>query len=137
CTSIVKPASATPLTAALILRAVEDAGAPPGVVNMISSRSSAMVAETLFSDRRVRKVSFTGSTEVGKELIRLSAGQVKRLSLELGGHAPYVIFDDADLEEAVDGMIASKFRNAGQTCVCANRTYVQSGIYDAFVRLLG
>ena len=96
CTSIVKPASATPLTAALILRAIEDAGAPPGVVNLITSRSSGMVAETLFADRRVRKVSFTGSTEVGKELIRLSAGQVKRLSLELGGHAPYIIFDDAD-----------------------------------------
>jgi len=136
CTSVVKPASATPLTAALILRAIEDAGAPPGVVNLVTSRSSGMVAETIFGDRRVRKVSFTGSTEVGQELIRLSAGQVKRLSLELGGHAPYVIFDDADLEEAVDGLIASKFRNAGQTCVCANRTYVQRGIYDAFVELL-
>ena len=136
CTSVVKPASATPLTAALILRAIEDAGAPPGVVNLITSRSSGMVAQTLFSDARVRKVSFTGSTEVGKDLIRLSAGQVKRLSLELGGHAPYLIFDDAELEEAVDGLIASKFRNAGQTCVCANRIYVQSGIYDAFVKLL-
>jgi succinate-semialdehyde dehydrogenase / glutarate-semialdehyde dehydrogenase len=133
CTSVVKPASATPLTAALVLRAIEDAGAPPGVVNLVTSRSSGMVAETIFGDRRVRKISFTGSTEVGKELIRLSAGQVKRLSLELGGHAPYLIFDDADLDEAVDGLIASKFRNAGQTCVCANRTYVQSGIYDQFV----
>ena len=84
----------------------------------------------------MRKLSFTGSTEVGKELIRLSAEQVKRLSLELGGHAPYVIFDDADLEPAVDGLIASKFRNAGQTCVCANRIYVQRGIYDEVVRLL-
>ncbi len=133
CTSVVKPASATPLTAALVLRAIEDAGAPPGVVNLVTSRSSGMVAETIFSDPRVRKVSFTGSTEVGKELIRLSANQVKRLSLELGGHAPYLIFDDADLDEAVDGLIASKFRNAGQTCVCANRTYVQSGVYDDFV----
>ena len=136
CTSVVKPASATPLTAALVLRAIEDAGAPPGVVNLITSRSSGMVADELFSDARVRKISFTGSTEVGKELIKMSAGQVKRLSLELGGHAPYLIFDDADLEEAVDGLIASKFRNAGQTCVCANRTYVQSGIYDAFVKRL-
>jgi succinate-semialdehyde dehydrogenase/glutarate-semialdehyde dehydrogenase len=136
CTSVVKPASATPLTAALVLRAIEDAGAPPGVVNLVTSRSSGMVAETIFGDRRVRKVSFTGSTEVGKELIRLSAGQVKRLSLELGGHAPYVIFDDADLEPAVDGLIASKFRNAGQTCVCANRTYVQRGIYKDFLDLL-
>jgi succinate-semialdehyde dehydrogenase/glutarate-semialdehyde dehydrogenase len=136
CTSVVKPASATPLTAALVLRAIEDAGAPPGVVNLVTSRSSGMVAETIFGDRRVRKISFTGSTEVGKDLIRLSAGQVKRLSLELGGHAPYLIFDDADLDEAVDGLIASKFRNAGQTCVCANRTYVQSGIYDEFVAQL-
>jgi len=136
CTSIVKPASATPLTAALVLRALEDAGAPPGVVNLITSRASGMVAETLFADRRVRKVSFTGSTEVGKELIRLSAHQVKRLSLELGGHAPYVIFNDADLEQSVDGLIASKFRNAGQTCVCANRVFVQRDIYDAFCELL-
>jgi succinate-semialdehyde dehydrogenase / glutarate-semialdehyde dehydrogenase len=136
CTSVVKPASATPLTAAAILRAIEDAGAPAGVVNLVTSRSASMVAETLFSDSRVRKLSFTGSTEVGKDLIRRSADQVKRLSLELGGHAPYVIFDDADLNEAVDGVIASKFRNAGQTCVCANRIYVQSGVHDAFVRLL-
>ena len=136
CTSVVKPASATPLTAALILRAIEDAGTPPGVVNLATSRSSGMVAETIFGDERVRKVSFTGSTEVGKELIRLSAGQVKRLSLELGGHAPYIIFDDADLGEAIDQLIASKFRNAGQTCVCANRTYVQKGIYKDFVAAL-
>jgi succinate-semialdehyde dehydrogenase/glutarate-semialdehyde dehydrogenase len=136
CTSVVKPASATPLTAALILRAIEDAGTPPGVVNLVTSRNSGMVAQTIFGDRRVRKVSFTGSTEVGKDLIRLSADQVKRLSLELGGHAPYVIFDDADLEPAVDGLIASKYRNAGQTCVCANRTYVQSGIYKDFLDLL-
>jgi len=136
CTSVVKPASATPLTAALNIQAIEDAGTPPGVVNLITSRSSGMVAEQLFTDSRVRKISFTGSTEVGKELIRKSADQVKRLSLELGGHAPYLIFDDADLDEAVDGLIASKFRNAGQTCVCANRTYVQSGVYDRFVDLL-
>ena len=136
CTSIVKPASATPLTAAMMLRAIEDAGAPPGVVNLVTSRSAGMVAETIFGDRRVRKISFTGSTEVGKDLIRASADQVKRLSLELGGHAPYLIFDDADLEEAADGLIASKFRNAGQTCVCANRVYVQKGIYKEFVDLL-
>lgn len=136
CTSVVKPASATPLTAALVVRAIEDAGAPAGVVNLITSRSSSMVADELFGDARVRKISFTGSTEVGKDLIRRSAGQVKRLSLELGGHAPYVIFDDADLDEAVDGLIASKFRNAGQTCVCANRTYVQAGVHDELVRRL-
>lgn len=132
CTSVVKPASATPLTAALVLRCVEDAGAPAGVVNLVTSRDAGMVAKTIFGDARVRKISFTGSTEIGKDLIRASADQVKRLSLELGGHAPYIIFDDADLEPAVDGLIASKYRNAGQTCVCANRAFVQRGIYDAF-----
>ncbi len=136
CTSIVKPASATPLTAAAILRCIEDAGVPKGVVNLITSRSSGMVSRELFGDPRVRKISFTGSTEVGKELIRLSAEGVKKLSLELGGHAPYVIFDDADLDEAVDGLIASKFRNAGQTCVCANRVYIQRGVYDEVVKRL-
>ena len=132
CTSVVKPASATPLTAALVLRCIEDAGAPAGVVNLVTSRDAGMVAKTIFSDARVRKISFTGSTEIGKDLIRASADQVKRLSLELGGHAPYIIFDDADLDEAVDGLIASKYRNAGQTCVCANRAFVQRGVYDAF-----
>ena len=136
CTSIVKPASATPLTAAAILRCIEDAGVPKGVVNLVTSRSSGMVSRELFGDPRVRKISFTGSTEVGKELIRLSADGVKKLSLELGGHAPYVIFDDADLDEAVDGLIASKFRNAGQTCVCANRVYIQRGVYDEVTKRL-
>ena len=132
CTSVVKPASATPLTAALVLRCIEDAGAPAGVVNLVTSRDAGMVAKTIFSDARVRKISFTGSTEIGKDLIRASADQVKRLSIELGGHAPYIIFDDADLDEAVEGLIASKYRNAGQTCVCANRAFVQRGVYDAF-----
>ncbi len=136
CTSIVKPASSTPLTAAAILRCIEDAGVPKGVVNLVTSRSSGMVSRELFGDPRVRKISFTGSTEVGKELIRLSADGVKKLSLELGGHAPYVIFDDADLDEAVDGLIASKFRNAGQTCVCANRVYIQRGVYDEVTKRL-
>ena len=136
CTSIVKPASATPLTAALICRAIEEAGAPAGVVNLITSRSSGMVARTLFGDPRVRKVSFTGSTEVGKELIALSAERVTRLSLELGGHAPYVIFADSDLDEAVAGLVASKFRNAGQTCICANRTFVERSVYEEFLTRL-
>ena len=136
CTSIVKPASSTPLTAAAILRCIEDAGVPKGVVNLVTSRSSGMVSRELFGDPRVRKISFTGSTEVGKELIRLSADGVKKLSLELGGHAPYVIFDDANLDEAVDGLIASKFRNAGQTCVCANRVYIQRGVYDEVTKRL-
>ena len=128
CTSVVKPASATPLTAALDPARDRGRGRAarrrqPGHVALVGHGRRARSSPTA----RVRKISFTGSTEVGKELIRLSADQVKRLSLELGGHAPYIIFDDADLEEAVDGLIASKFRNAGQTCVCANRIYVQSG----------
>ncbi len=133
CTSIVKPASATPLTAIEIVRIMHEAGVPAGVVNLITSRRTADVADTLFHDARVRKISFTGSTEVGKDLIRASADQVKRLSLELGGHAPFIVFDDADLEAALDGTIASKFRNAGQTCICANRIYVQRSIHKAFI----
>jgi succinate-semialdehyde dehydrogenase/glutarate-semialdehyde dehydrogenase len=136
CTSIVKPAAATPLTAIEICRAIEDAGAPPGLVNLITSSRAQRVAELLMSDPRVRKLSFTGSTEVGKHLIRMSADRVTRLSLELGGHAPFIVFDDADLEAALDQMMASKFRNAGQTCICANRIYVQSGIYRPFLDAL-
>jgi succinate-semialdehyde dehydrogenase/glutarate-semialdehyde dehydrogenase len=131
---IVKPASQTPLTALEIGRVLEEAGVPKGVVSIITSRRTRDVSSTLFGDARIRKISFTGSTEVGKELIRASAEQVKRLSLELGGHAPFIVFEDADLEQALDGTIASKFRNAGQTCICANRIYVQRGIHDAFVK---
>jgi succinate-semialdehyde dehydrogenase/glutarate-semialdehyde dehydrogenase len=136
CTMIVKPASATPLTALEVVRCMEEAGVPAGVVNVITSRRTGEVAATLFGDPRVRKISFTGSTEVGKELIRASADQVKRLSLELGGHAPFVVFEDADIQEAVDDAMASKYRNAGQTCVCANRIYVQRGIHGEFVKEL-
>jgi len=132
CTSVVKPAEATPLTAVEVCRALIDAGAPAGVVNLVTSSRPAEVGDVLMSDARVRKLSFTGSTEVGKELIRKSADQVMRLSLELGGHAPAIVFDDADLDDAVTQVMASKFRNAGQTCVCANRIYVQRGIHDAF-----
>jgi succinate-semialdehyde dehydrogenase / glutarate-semialdehyde dehydrogenase len=133
CTSVVKPASATPLTAIEIVRIMHECGVPAGVVNLITSRRTGDVADTLFHDHRIRKISFTGSTEVGKELIRASADQVKRLSLELGGHAPFIVFDDADLEAALDGAIASKFRNAGQTCICANRIYVQRSIHKPFL----
>ena len=136
CTMIVKPASATPLTALEVVRCMEEAGVPAGVVNVITSRRTADVANALFSDARVRKISFTGSTEVGKDLIRASADQVKRLSLELGGHAPFIIFDDADIKAAVADTMASKYRNAGQTCVCANRIYVQRGIHAEFVKEL-
>ena len=133
CTSVVKPAEATPLTAIEVCRALQDAGTPSGVVNLITSSRPAMVADVLFADARLRKLSFTGSTEVGKELIRRSADRVQRLSLELGGHAPFIVFADADVESAVGQVMASKFRNAGQTCICANRIYVQREIYDAFL----
>jgi succinate-semialdehyde dehydrogenase / glutarate-semialdehyde dehydrogenase len=133
CTSVVKPASSTPLTAIEIVRIMQEQGVPDGVINVVTSRRTQDVADTLFGDPRVRKISFTGSTEVGKELIRASADQVKRLSLELGGHAPLIVFDDADLDAALAGAMASKFRNAGQTCVCANRIYVQRGIHETFV----
>ena len=136
CPMIVKPASATPLTAIEIVKLMHESGVPAGIVNVITSRRTADVSATLFGDARVRKISFTGSTEVGKELIRASAEQVKRLSLELGGHAPVVVYEDADLELAVDETIASKYRNAGQTCVCANRIYVQRGIHKQFVALM-
>jgi succinate-semialdehyde dehydrogenase/glutarate-semialdehyde dehydrogenase len=136
CTAIVKPASATPLTAAAVLRCLGEAGVPPGVVNLITSRDSRGVARRLFDDGRVRKVSFTGSTEVGRELIRLSSTHITRLSLELGGHSPYVVFADADLELAAKHMAISKFRNSGQTCVCANRAYVERPVYEEMVDLV-
>jgi succinate-semialdehyde dehydrogenase / glutarate-semialdehyde dehydrogenase len=136
CTSIVKPASATPLTAAAILRCLQDAGVPGGVVNLITSRRSRDVARQILHDERVRKLSFTGSTEVGKELVRLSSAHVTRLSLELGGHSPYLVFEDADLELAAQQIVICKFRNSGQTCVCANRAYVERSVYEDAVELV-
>ena len=135
CTMVVKPASATPLSALAIGELAVEAGFPPGVVNIVVGQSGA-IADTLLADPRVRAVSFTGSTEVGKELMRKAADHVTRIELELGGHAPFIVFDDADLDAAVEGAIASKFRNAGQTCVCANRIYVQDAVYDEFSRRL-
>lgn len=131
CTMIVKPPSATPLTALEIGALALEAGFPAGVISMIPG-AAGMIADTLLEDPRVRALSFTGSTEVGKSLLAKAAAHVTKLELELGGHAPFLVFDDADLEAAVVGAIASKFRNAGQTCVCANRIYVQDGIYDRF-----
>lgn len=132
CTAVCKPAEQTPLSALELGRLFVEAGFPPGVVNIITARDPVAFADTIFADDRVRKVSFTGSTEVGKELIRKSAEGVKRLSLELGGNAPFIVFDDADFDAAVKGAVASKFRNTGQTCVCANRIFVQRGIYERF-----
>ncbi|MFN3686518.1 NAD-dependent succinate-semialdehyde dehydrogenase [Salinarimonas sp.] len=132
CTMVLKPASATPLSALALAALAEEAGLPPGVFNVVPGSARAVGAE-LAESPIVRKLTFTGSTEVGKALMAQCAGTVKKLSLELGGNAPLIVFDDADLDAAVAGAIASKFRNAGQTCVCANRILVQAGIHDAFV----
>ncbi|WP_250507793.1 NAD-dependent succinate-semialdehyde dehydrogenase [Caballeronia sp. GAFFF3] len=138
CTVVGKPAEDTPLTALALVMLAHEAGVPAGALNLISaSRENAQdaVADWL-EDGRVRKITFTGSTPVGKYLARESAGTLKKLSLELGGNAPFIVFDDADLDAAVTGLMASKFRNGGQTCVCPNRVYVQSSVYDKFADLL-
>jgi len=136
CTVVIKPAAETPLCALAIARLAVQAGVPAGVLNVVTGVDAAAIGKVLCDDPRVRKLSFTGSTPVGKILYAQCAGTVKKLSLELGGNAPFIVFDDADLEAAVEGAIASKYRNAGQTCVCANRLIVQSGIHDAFVARL-
>lgn len=133
CTVVAKSPGETPYTAAALAELAHRAGIPPGVVNVITSlNNTAEVGEALTSSGTVRKVSFTGSTRVGKILMKQSADTLKKLSFELGGNAPFIVFDDADIETAVNGAIACKFRGSGQTCVCANRIYVQSGIYDKF-----
>ena len=135
CTIIVKPAPATPFSALALGWLAEKAGVPPGVLNIITGQERVIGGE-LTSNPTVRKISFTGSTQVGRLLMQQSASTIKRVSMELGGNAPFLIFADADLDKAVAGVIASKFRNAGQTCVCANRIYVQDGVYDAFASRL-
>ena len=132
CTVVCKPANATPLSAFAITELADRVGIPPGVINVLAGDTAAIGAE-LTGNPLVRKLTFTGSTEVGKQLIEQCAGTVKRTSMELGGNAPFIVFDDADLEQAVQGALICKYRNAGQTCVCANRILVQSGIHDAFV----
>ncbi|HET7447473.1 MAG TPA: NAD-dependent succinate-semialdehyde dehydrogenase [Methyloceanibacter sp.] len=136
CTIVVKPAEETPLCALAIAKLGQDAGLPAGVLNIVTTKDAPAIGKVFCDDARVRKLTFTGSTEVGKILYRQCAGTVKKLTLELGGNAPVVVFDDADLDQAVAGAMASKFRNAGQTCVCANRILVQSGIYDRFADAL-
>ncbi len=133
CPMIVKPAEQAPFTALRLAELWLEAGGPPGTLQVLPASDPVPVTRVMMADPRIRKVSFTGSTEVGKLLYRQAADTVKRLSLELGGHAPYLVFDDADLERAVAEVTACKFRNAGQTCVCTNRIYVQSGIYDVFL----
>lgn len=138
CTVVCKPAEATPLSALALAVLAEQAGIPPGVFNLVvgDAAQAPRIGEALCASPVVRKLSFTGSTEVGRILMRQSAQTVKRLSLELGGNAPFIVFDDADLDAAVDGALASKYRNAGQTCVCANRIYVQDPVYAAFTEKL-
>ena len=131
CTVVAKPASQTPFTALALAELAQRAGLPPGVLNVVTG-DSATIGVVLTSHPRVRKVSFTGSTAVGKQLLAQGAGTLKRVSLELGGNAPFIVFDDADLEAAIAGALASKYRNTGQTCVCANRVFVHQGIFDAF-----
>ncbi|PDS80889.1 NAD-dependent succinate-semialdehyde dehydrogenase [Rhizobium sp. L43] len=136
CTVVSKPAEQTPLTAIALAVLAEQAGIPPGVFNVIVGTDGPAIGRELCGNEKVRKISFTGSTEVGRILMRQCADQIKKVSLELGGNAPFIVFDDADLDAAVEGAIASKYRNAGQTCVCANRLYVQSNVYDAFAAKL-
>ena len=136
CTFVVKPAMETPLTALALARLAEEAGLPKGVLNVVTGRDAAAIGEVFTSHPAVRVVSFTGSTEVGKILMKQAAAGVKRVALELGGNAPFIVFDDADLDAAVEGAMVSKYRNMGQTCVCANRIYVQSAVYDAFLEKL-
>ncbi len=136
CPMIIKPASATPLTALALCRLAEEAGVPKGILSCITGNAGE-ISDTFCNDMRVRKISFTGSTEIGRKLMENAAQNITKLSLELGGNAPFIVFDDADLDAAVAGAMLSKFRNAGQTCVCANRIYAQDGIHDAFVEKLG
>ena len=136
CTVVCKSPGETPFTSLALAELAERAGIPKGVVNIVSALdNTAEVGEALTSSPTVRKVSFTGSTGVGKLLMKQSADTLKKLSFELGGNAPFIVFDDADVETAVNGAIACKFRSSGQTCVCANRIYVQKGIYDEFASL--
>ncbi|WP_370276910.1 NAD-dependent succinate-semialdehyde dehydrogenase [Pontibacterium sp.] len=133
CTIVIKPAEDTPLCALALAALAEQAGVPAGVINVITTKRPIEVGRELCTNPIVRKVSFTGSTPVGKIILGMSAQTVKKASMELGGNAPFIVFDDADLDAAVAGAIASKYRNAGQTCICTNRIYVQAGIYDEFV----
>ena len=136
CACVLKPAEQTPLSALALAELAERAGIPAGVINIVTGMDGPAIGKTLCDDNRISKMTFTGSTEVGRILMRQSAGTLKKMSLELGGNAPLIVFDDADIDTAIAGTMASKYRNAGQTCVCANRIFVQDGIYDEFARRL-
>lgn len=136
CAFVAKPAAETPLSALAMTYLAEQAGVPKGLLSIITTKSSAAIGSEFCSNEKVRKLTFTGSTEVGRILMRQSADQVMKTSMELGGNAPFIVFDDADLDAAVEGAMISKYRNNGQTCVCANRIYVQAGVYEAFTKKL-
>jgi succinate-semialdehyde dehydrogenase/glutarate-semialdehyde dehydrogenase len=136
CAFVAKPAAETPLSALAMAKLAEDAGVPKGLFSVITSSKSAEIGKEFCDNEKVRKLTFTGSTQVGRTLMKQSADQVMKTSMELGGNAPFIVFDDADLDAAVEGAMISKYRNNGQTCVCANRIYVQSGVYDAFAEKL-
>jgi succinate-semialdehyde dehydrogenase/glutarate-semialdehyde dehydrogenase len=133
CTMVIKPASMTPYSALALCELAERAGIPKGVLSVVTG-SAGPIGEELTSNPLVRKFTFTGSTEIGKQLMAQCAATVKKVSLELGGNAPFIVFDDADLDSAIEGLMASKYRNTGQTCVCANRVFVQDGVYDVFAK---
>lgn len=136
CTVVIKPPQLTPLSALALGVLAEEAGIPAGVINIITTKNSRPIGNEFTTNPLVRKISFTGSTEVGKALMAQCAGTVKKVSLELGGNAPFIVFDDANLDAAIQGLMASKYRNTGQTCVCTNRILVQDNVYDAFVKKL-
>ena len=135
CTVVLKPAEATPLSALALAVLADEASIPAGVLNIVTSARASEIGAVLTSDARVRKISFTGSTEVGKKLMAQAAQNIQKVSLELGGNAPFLVFPSADLEKAAEGAVASKFRNAGQTCICANRIYVHKNVYADFVKI--
>ena len=136
CPVVIKPAEATPLSALALAELATRAGVPAGIINVLTCSSGERVGDELVANPAVRKLSFTGSTEVGKHLLRGCAGSVKKVSMELGGNAPFIVFDDADLDAAVAGAMASKYRNSGQTCICANRFLVHQGVYEDFAQRL-
>ncbi|SUB14822.1 Succinate-semialdehyde dehydrogenase [NADP(+)] GabD [Pantoea agglomerans] len=135
CTGIIKPANNTPLSAFALLALAKEAGVPDGVLNAVAGDTHA-ISDAIMASKAVRKISFTGSTQVGKLLMRNAAETMKKVSMELGGNAPYIVFDDADIDAAVQGAIANKFRNAGQVCVSVNRFYIHNAIYDRFTQQL-
>ncbi len=133
CTVVLKPSELTPLSALALAQLAEEAGFPPGVFNIITAKNPKPIGEELTTNKKVKKISFTGSTAIGKLLLEKSAAQVKKVSLELGGNAPFIVFEDADIDAAVEGCMISKFRNAGQTCICTNRIFLQESIHEEFV----